>query len=321
MAKRIKSSVQEYPRITDESSDYNSFLNETDLNPHSKRISQDKLKEIIRKAIENANRKSSRAILNIPFESNEEEVSRIYLKQGKELFKYFVKYCGDPASTAHDCLNKHYSLIAREQFRNRTLQKERMNSGWRYQYIAKDTAIHSKRFISVSDIGTAEADFNAIISLKDLNKQINIYVSVKNRINTMGGQDWPKAIRALEEVAKNDRNRTGAYLCVFGIAMEKGLRLRKAEAKSKTPYSWNTEIWLSDFFWPFFSNYKYEEVIKSVLEVLIAEGKTIDLDWEVPKELVDSFGDVCRKYDLIDDHGCFNDPFKLVSLFCGKLQL
>jgi hypothetical protein len=40
------------------------------------------------------------------------------------------------------------------------------------------------------------------------------------------------------------------------------------------PYSFNTEIWLSDFFWQFFSNVSYEHIIKAVLEVLISENTT-----------------------------------------------
>ena len=65
----------------------------------------------------------------------------------------FLEYAGDPAATAYDCIGKHYREIAAEQFRNQTLQKQRMNSGWRYQYIAKDCAVRSRRFITVSDIG------------------------------------------------------------------------------------------------------------------------------------------------------------------------
>ena len=53
----------------------------------------------------------------------------------------------------------------------------------------------------------------------------------------MKGQDWPKAIKALEDVARTDKNRTGPYLCVFGIVIEKGQRTIKRNAKSKSAYS------------------------------------------------------------------------------------
>lgn len=316
-----KNNLQNYPRITNEGEKFHGFFDEAKVTPHHSVISDKELKNIIRKAVQTANAKSSRAILNIKDNISEEEVNKIYIKEGKALFRYFLKYCGDPASTAFDCVNQHFSKIAKEQFRNRTIQKERMNSGWRYQFIAKDTAILSKRFHSISDLGASEADFNAIVLEIGTDRHINIYTSVKNRTNTMGGQDWPKAIRAMENMAQSDKNRTGPYLCVFGIAMEKGQRTIKNEARTGMPYSFNTEIWLSDFFWQFFSNISYEKIIKLVLDVLIEEKTLSSLNIEVPKVLITSFGDECLKYGVINKKGIFNDPYKLVDLFCGKVKL
>src|SRR5436190_9432651 len=163
MAKSTKTAIQHYPRIEDENDLYNGFFDDSKVTSHKKKISYDKLKEIIKDAVKSANLKSSRAILNIGDDISEEEINKIYIKEGKALFKYFVKYCGDPASSAFDSNNQHYSKVAREQFRNRTIQKERMNAGWRYQFIAKDTAKLSGRFDSISDMGASEADFNATI--------------------------------------------------------------------------------------------------------------------------------------------------------------
>lgn len=155
---------------------------------HKIRIPVAELEKIILSAIDNANRKSSREMLSIPSGADAEVVDNILVKEGKELFKYFKKYCGDPAATAYQLHGKHYKDVAIEQFRNRTLQKERMNSGWRYQFLATECARHTKRFKSISDIGAAEGDFNAQIQFIDKTAGIlNIYVSVKNRCNTMGG--------------------------------------------------------------------------------------------------------------------------------------
>ncbi|MCL4506990.1 MAG: hypothetical protein M1140_13340 [Chloroflexi bacterium] len=298
MPKMVK--AQSYPRIEDESDAFDGFLDEPKLQPHTYKIPESILQNIILNAIISANLKSSRAILNISDNTAEEKLNAIYLKEGKALFQYFVRYCGDPASTAHACLGRHYSTVAHEQFRNRTLQKERMNSGWRYQYIAKNCAIASKRFTSVSDVGAAEADFNATIRLLDgTNPELSIYVSIKNRSNTLGGQDWPKAIRALEDVAKNDKNRTGPYICVFGITMESGLRLIRSEQKTGRPYSVNTEVWQSDFFWPFFTNYSYPAMIRIVLDTLIAFQQPDETDTDIPTGLIDSFGNMCRMYGLL----------------------
>jgi len=157
--------TQSYPRIDDEKSKYHGYLDDSYLNEPKVVIKDSEIKTIIKNAIVMANKKSGRTILDIPANMSDNDAAVIYNKKGKELFKYFTKYYGDPASSAFSCLNQNYEKIAREQFRNWTLQKERMNSGWRYQFIAKDGAIKSKRFVSVSDIGTAEADFNAIVGL------------------------------------------------------------------------------------------------------------------------------------------------------------
>jgi hypothetical protein len=312
---------QNYPRIEDLSSRSYGYLDESALVGHVYKIPVDELKDLISAAIINANRKSSRQILSIPADASTEEISLIMKREGKKLFAYFKKYVGDPAATAHQLYGKHFVDVGKEQFRNRTLQKERMNSGWRYQFLALTCAQKSKRFISVSDIGAAEGDFNAVISFVETAKQpLSLYVSVKNRSNTMGGQDWPKAIQALETYAINDKNRTGPYCCVFGIAMDRGTRYIKVERRTGRPHSFNSEVWLSDFFWPFFANCGYEEIMQAVLSVLIDEyaPEKLSSQIQIPMELLDAFGDFCKKAKLVDENGYFNDPYRLVNFFCQK---
>lgn len=304
--------MQQYPRIKG-----TNLLDDSKLVPHIFKIPPDKVKEIILAALAAAQKKSSRAILDLPDDVTDDIIQQIYKQEGGELFRYFLKYYGDPAGTAHQCLNRHYSVVAKEQFRNRTLQMERMNTAWRYQFIAKDAAAASKRFDTVSDIGLEQADFNVVIKYRDAYKKLDIYISVKNRSNTLGGQDWPKAIEALENVAVYDRNRHDEYICVFGITIERGQRAIRKMQKSGVAYSANTEIWFSDFFWPFFTNYSYEEITKIVLEVLISTQRIqIISEAEVPEELVESFGECCRHFRLLDKKGNFHDAFKLVELFC-----
>jgi hypothetical protein len=311
--------AQNYPRIEDEDRPDYGCLDDSQLVPHKRKIPLDELKPLILSAIKNASQKSGREILSIPFNLSKEEIEKIYRKKGRELFLYFRKYCGDPAATAHQIYGKHYRDVCKEQFRNRTLQKERMNSGWRYQYLAYDCAVHSNRFRGVADIGAAEADFNAIIEFRDKSRTpLSLYVSIKNRSDTLGGQDWPKAIHALETVARTDKNRMGAYCCVFGIAMDKGFRRILREGKTKNPHSVNTEVWLSDFFWPFFANYSYGELMSTVLDVLIdsQEAEELPAQIEIPAELINAFGDACDDAGLIDEEGVFDDPHSLVHFFC-----
>ena len=312
---------QDYPRIQDKNSPDYGCLDDSKLIPHTYKIPSPKLKEIILAAISNANKKSSREMLSIPAGLSEQEEEKLYIEEGKKLFHYFRKYIGDPAATAHQIKGKHYAEVAKELFRNRALQKERMNSGWRYQFLALDCAQSSKRFRSVSDIGTAEGDFNAVIEFRDKKrKALTLYVSVKNRSSTMGGQDWPKAIHALENLANADKNRVGPYCCVFGIAMERGFRIIKTEQKGGKAHSVNTELWLSDFFWQFFANYSYEEIMIAVLEILMEmhPADKLSTEVEIPEKLLESFGDSCRSKGLLDKSGYFNDPYKLVQFFCRK---
>lgn len=322
MAKQSRMVIpQDYPRIREENSPYHGCLDDTTLVPHKHKIPSSQLKSLIKSAIHNANKKSSREILLIPLEAGKEEINRICEEQGIDLFRYFKKYCGDPASTAHQLYGKHYHTVGKEQFRNRTLQKERMNSGWRYQFLASDCAQKSKRFKAVSDIGAAEGDFNAVIEfLNKTKKPLTLYVSVKNRSNTMGGQDWPKAIQALEKFAQNDRNRIGPYCCVFGLAIDRGVRYIKHEQRTNKPHSINTEVWHSDYFWPFFANYSYDEIMTAVLGVLmeVSSPDKLMTEVEVPEKLLETFGNCCRRAELVDDSGKFNDPFKLVRFFCEK---
>lgn len=301
--------VQPYIRINNEEDDYYGYLDISKLVGHKrKRITADDLKKLIVAAIDYANKKSSRELLEMPEGLADEALNKFYVKKGKELFHYFVRYCGDPASSAYDCINQTYSQVARDNFRNNLIQKGRMNSGWRYQHIAKDAARLSKRFDSVSDLNLKEADFNAVIRYKKTGDTLSIYVSIKNRSNTLGGQDWPKAIHALEGAAISDKNRNGSYICVFGIAMEKGERYIKVNRETQTTYSSNTEVWLSDFFWPFFSNFSYDEIAKAVLDVLIAEGRQSSLEIEVP-------GAVIRLSEMnVKNSGCWMNRVNLMTL-------
>jgi len=313
---------QNYPRIQDRDSEHFGCLDDSTLVQHRVRIPVAHVKAFIRLAIEDANKKSSRAILSILADETPDKVAKRYIREGKKLLDYFKKYCVDPAATAHQIQGKHYAVVAEDLFRRRTLQKERMNAGWRYQYLTLYCARETKRFDSVSDIGTREADFNAIVRFAgNPQEHLNLFVSVKNRRNTIGGQDFPKAVRALETTASSDKNRRGPYLCVFGIAMDRGTRYIRRDNEGR-PHSVNTEVWLSDYFWPFFTNFSYEEIMTLVLEVLeeLQESGELATQVEVPTELLEAFGKACRNAGLVDEEGRFDDARKVISFICSTQQ-
>lgn len=314
---------QNYPRIYDNGKFHN-YLDDACLTPHTYKIPEKLMKDLIRSAILKARQKSSREFLAISLQATADEIEKIYKDKGRDLFTSFKVSYTDPAATAYQLSKKHYKEVGNELFRTKLLQKVRMNSGWFYQFLAQSCASHSKRFKDSSGLGTPQGDFNVVIESTDKNgvkKDLILYVSVKNRSNTVGGQDLPKAIHALEDAVSSDKNRVGLYCCIFGIAMEKGLR-RMPGNREKKLHSENTEIWLSDYFWPFFSNYTYEEIMTLVLDVLIEDFKAAEADEAVtsallPAELLEEFGAACRKASLLDENGNFDDPYKLVKFFCS----
>ena len=315
-AQSSKIIVQGYPRIADEDSKDHGLLNDQELAQHKTRIPIEDLPRLILGAIENANRKSGRAMLNISLDAGEVEIADAYKNIGRDLFEYFQQYSSDPASFAFQLRGQNCRDVGVQQFRNKALQKERMNSGWRYQYLAIDCAQKTGRFSSISELGLREADFNAVVEIKKSRNPLSIYVSVKNRSNTIGGPDWPNAIQALEALAKSDKNRRGPYICVFAFVMESGARSVK-RTKDKTLRSPNTELWASDYFWPFFANYSYEEIMQAVLQVLIANPDAEQVSLEVPEEVLDVFEKHCKDSGLVNNAGYFDDPAKLVSFFCN----
>jgi hypothetical protein len=152
---------QKYPRI-DEPHKFAGYLDNSKLAPHKKIVPADLLKKIIERSVEYASKKSSRAILEIPESASDEQVREIYLKEGRSLLAYFRKYYGDPASTAYECEGRHFSEIAKEQFHSRTLQKERMNSGWRYQRIAYQCASLTNQAVLAREIAGLEPELNEL---------------------------------------------------------------------------------------------------------------------------------------------------------------
>lgn len=314
-----RTAPQPYPRIQDHKRADFGCLDDSKITPHVIKIPVETARQLIRLAIIDANKKSSRLLLDIPLDASPEQAARVYAREGKKLLTYFKQYAVDPAATAYQVQGKHYTEVGRDLFHRRTLQKERMNAGWRYQYLTLYCAIETGRFRSISDLGSQEGDFSAVIDFVNYSEHhLNLFVSVKNRRNTIGGQDFPKAARALETIAANDKNRRGPYLCVFGIAMDRGQRQIRRDSQGRE-HSINTEVWLSDYFWPFFTNYTYEEIMTLVLDVLEEQHQTGELatQVDVPVEVLNAFGTACLKAGLIDEAGVFTSARKVITYICS----
>jgi len=221
-----KTSAQNYPRIHDTSNQYFGCLDDSTLVQHERKLPAAQVKDFVRNAIIEANRKSSREILSIGPDEIPQQAQKKFASAGKKLLDYFRQYCIDPAATAHQTQGKHYTTVGQELFHRRTLQKERMNSGWRYQYLTVSCATNTGRFENVSDIGTTEGDFTARVKFQNYAEtHLNLYVSVKNRKNTVGGQDYPKVAQSLEAV--QPMIKTGVVpICVCLVSQWIGVRGR-----------------------------------------------------------------------------------------------
>ncbi len=157
------------------------------------------------------------------------------------------------------------------------LQRHRMKIGQFYQYLILELMCASagrpgSQILNAAD-GRREGDIQADIRLKD-RKELRLYISVKKSGDTVGGQDLGDAIKRLEQTAKEDQNRTSAYLCVMAIANPtKGKiadytqsRQIKNDSKGR-PYSMNCEMWGPGFVFPYVAGRSANEIYKEAAKL------------------------------------------------------
>ncbi|MFQ3672925.1 MAG: hypothetical protein SNJ83_04930, partial [Aggregatilineales bacterium] len=135
--------------------------------PHPRRITPELLRTLILQAIEEASVQSSREAILIPPDMSPEQENLFFQDEANKLFAYLHAYPVDPAATAHEYTGRHYQDVGLELFRNRAIQKGRMNSGWRYQLLARECAKASGRFDEAAGFGFSKGDFVAKIRFKD----------------------------------------------------------------------------------------------------------------------------------------------------------
>jgi hypothetical protein len=292
--------TQRYPR------DPNDFLDPTTAKKITKKFSQAELDAVVRKCIVKANAKSGTQALVLPRNASTEQIKVAERKAAAELFKKFQKYCVDPARADADFAGKHVDAIATTLDQNQLGSRSRMNAGWRYQFLALELASKlPERFAQVSG-GGKHSDISATLLLKN-GDEVRLYISVKNRSDTISGSKWPAAIESLEQEAIRDINRTeGSYLCVFGAAMEKGQRKRMSP-------SVNTEFWKSDFFWEFLTGLSYEETMEAVARILELD-KGQSAEGLIPAGVLTEFQALCIQKGLVGANGTFL-PKKLLKFF------
>jgi len=290
---------QPYPRDAD-------GLLKLDLLPEGKtRISEVILRDAISDAIHKANKKSSRDPVLDELNTGAERANQT---AAKRLFALFRNYSADPAEASVHILGRTPYDIVTEIYRSLLEKRLRMNAGWRYQFLAEELASKSERFERVSGLGTRE-DFTVIVRLKN-GSEVNVYVSVKNRRDTISGKDYPAVITRMEAEPSNDRNRVGPYLIVIALAIHPGKNRSRMRNKDKQLISENFELWPANFFWPFVAGVSYETIMAAVASQI----KRVALP-SLPVEVSDYFEQLCREAGLLQD-GAFHDQGALLKLFC-----
>lgn len=297
---------ENYPRIPKGNPEAG-LLDLSLLKPLPKKIDEIVLKSLIETAIKNASVKASKEALDIEEGLTHEQLQKVYKKSATSLFEYFKR--SDPAGIFQTAEGKNCKEFAVDLVRKRQSHNATMNAGWRYQFLFVECAQASNRFKGVSDVNTGDADVNLTAEIIDGSRKVlSILVSMKNRSDTISGSKWGGAISKLEDAAKNDKNKTGVFCCVFALGMDSH-RFRRI-----TRHSVNTEIWPANVVWPFVSGYSYEEMMLKVSEVLAA---THIPDFILPPDIANLFALLCKKNKLIDENDIFNSKENLIKWLCS----
>jgi hypothetical protein len=196
------------------------------------------------------------------------------------------------------------------------MQRQRMKIGVFYQYLMielmkRNAKLTNSNFVQAFD-GAKEGDAVADIRTPKFSDQtgLRLYMSIKKSEDTVGGQDIGGVIRRIEKVAKDDKNLTSPYLCVIAIGTpakgkikqyESGRYMRKT--KDGNPYSFNCEIWLPEFIFPYVTGQSpilvYKESMKLVKEYL----PFYTLDENIRKEAASILGNKLRQLGIADENG------------------
>jgi hypothetical protein len=269
-------------------------------------LNETKLRAAIERSIVKADEKSMRSMLDERDGSGGSAPKRA----GQKLFQIFKRYCEDPATAPAKFAARSVDEVASEIFLTQESNNSRMNAGWRYQFLAIELArLHGSRFTAVNG-GNMEADIHAICPLKN-GRDLHLYISIKNRSNTISGSRRRAAYTELETYANADKNRAGGpYLAVVGITIEHGDR-------SQSSYSNNIETWKSDFFWPFFSGRSYKDIMLAVGRVLGQEKSKLEViaAKKLPVQTLAEFIAQCSRAGLLKNEKTFKDASDLVDFF------
>ena len=206
------------------------------------------------------------------------------------------------------------------------MQRQRMNMGVFYQYLTIELmrkSLRSKKCnIEVVYDGAREGDVVAEIKTPGLKSGIRIYTSVKKSSDTVGGQDVPGVIRRLENLAKEEKNITRPYLCVFCYATPPGGIIRNYKDSRSVrcnnegyPFSENCESWEPGFIFPFISGRLPVDIYK--LAITRVKDYLPFHTMQHKKECSSLLKEEFVKMDLVDTNGKLNQT-KFIKFITEK---
>ena len=300
----VKSLYQSYPRISSAASKFEAgYIDTSQLCDIKNKISQNEFLNLINISIDKARNKVDEKIINIPEGISKLEEKKIYDKAAKDLINYIKKT--DPANAVSQLLNKNLVDVAQEFQVKKDAKTYEMFSGWRNQFLLFECAKKIGRFETVGDVDTS---FDIVATIKSLSGEvITLYISLKNRKDTMSGSSVRGVLSKLEDNAKNDKNRDGLYCIIIGCAID------TTRYRSGSSYSQNLEFWPAKLLWEFFSGFTFPHVMNSISQQQNSRKQN-----KLADELKLSLIKECKKLELINEQNIFHDRKRIIEIFCRQ---
>lgn len=284
--------------------------------PHKPPLSDDLIIKAIDTAFDRTSRNrvgSVRKVVKTPLELVKLCVSHLKKRTDPILGAYFYLQCN---------IKEIFELDAIPH----EMQRQRMNMGVFYQYLTIELMRKSlksrKTNIEAVFDGAREGDVVAEIRTPGFKPGIRIYTSVKKSSDTVGGQDVPGVIRRLESIAKEEKNITRPYLCVFCYATPPGGVIRSYQDSRGVrcnnqgyPFSDNCESWEPGFIFPFICGRPPVDIYKLAITRVghYLPFYTIEHKKECARLLKEEF----EKRGLVDIHGRL-DQTKFIKFITEK---
>lgn len=196
------------------------------------------------------------------------------------------------------------------------MQRHRMTIGVFYQYLLLELMrVHWQVFD-----GYKEGDIVADIDTPTFSKGLRLYMSVKKSSDTVGGQDFGGVVRRIETIAKEEKNLTRPYMCVFCIATPYAGRVAPFEEDRRIksnrdgkPYSMNCEVWGPGFIYPYLTGRSAKEIYVLGIQRVAAHLPFLSIEFR--QECATLLAEKLNELELLDGQGHIA-PARFLDFVC-----